>query len=51
MSSRATLKRQGFRMVTVGAKTKLENFSATKDFFATTTERIDLNIYIIGAGA
>ena len=51
LSSRATLKRQGFRMVTVGSKTKLENFSATKDFFATTTERIDLNIYIIGAGA
>ena len=25
LSSRATLKRQGFRMVTVGSKTKLEN--------------------------
>ena len=32
-------------------KTKLENFSAAKDFFTTATERIDLNIYIIGAGA
>ena len=42
---------QGFRMVTVGTKTKLENFSAAKDFFATTTERIDLNVYIVGAGA
>ena len=51
LSSRATLKRQGFRMVTVGAKTKLENFSATKVFLATTTERIDLNIFITGAGA
>ena len=50
-SNQATLQRQGFRMVTVGTKTKLENFSTAKDFFATTTERIDLNIYIIGAGA
>ena len=49
--NQATLQRQGFRMVTVGTKTKLENFSTVKDFFATTTERIDLNIYIIGAGA
>ena len=38
-------------MVTVGTKTKLENFSAANDFFATTTDRIDLNIYIVGAGA
>ena len=38
-------------MVTVGTKTKLETFSAAKDFFATTTERIDLNIYVVGAGA
>ena len=44
LGSRATLKRQGFRMVTVGTKTKLENFSAAKDFCATTTERFDLNI-------
>ena len=50
-SNQATLQRRGFRMVTVGTKIKLENFSAAKDFFATTTERIDLNVYIVGAGA
>ena len=50
-SNQTTLQRQGFRMVTVGKKTKLENFSAAKNFFATTAERIDLNIYIVGAGA
>ena len=38
-------------MVTVGTKKKLENFSTAKDFFATTTERIDLNIYVVAAGA
>ena len=32
-SNQATLQRQGFRMITVGTKTKLENFSAAKDFF------------------
>ena len=31
-SNQATLQRQGFRMVTVGTKTKLENFSAAKTF-------------------
>ena len=50
-SNQATLQRQGFRMVTVGTKMKLENFSARKTFFATTIERLDLNIYIVGAGA
>ena len=50
-SNQTTRQRQGFRVVRVGTKTKHEQFSTAKDFLATATERIDLNIYIVGAGA
>ena len=44
---RATLNgKASERSLSAGSETK-ENFSATKNFFATTTERIDLNIYIL----
>ena len=38
------------RLLSARNETK-ENFYATKDFSQLTTERIDLNIYITGAGA
>ena len=50
-SNQTTLQRQGFLVVAVGTKTKHEKFSTAKDFLATTTERIDLHIYIVDAGA
>ena len=47
-----TLPRQGSRVVTVGTKTTLEKLrNSKKTFLATNTKRLDLNIYIVGAGA
>ena len=47
-----TLPRQGSRVVTVGTKTTLEKLrNSKKTLLATTTKRLDLNIYIVGAGA
>ena len=46
-SNQATLQRQGFRMVTVGTKTKLENFSAAKDFFSQQPPNVSTLIHIL----
>ena len=47
-----TLPRQGSRVVTVGTRTTPEKLrNSKKTFLATTTKRLDLNIYIVGAGA
>ena len=37
-------------VVTIGTKAKHENYNS-KRHFATATERLDLNIYIVGTGA
>ena len=51
LRSRATLNgKDSKRLLSARNETK-EKFYATKDFLRLTTERIDLNIYILGAGA